>query len=90
MSVSGTSVTCTTSPTLIAQPSTDKAGAFVDVVLKNRSAGTIYLGGSSVTTSGYPLSTADDPLRMVLQPFDALYGTSTGSLAVAVLKTRDF
>ena len=49
----------------------------------------VYLGGSDVTTAGYLLSTADSPLHLNLLTGESLYGTSTGSIAVGVLRTGE-
>jgi hypothetical protein len=59
------------------------------VLLRNRGAATVYLGGAAVTTSGYPLTTADVPDAITIQPWDTLYGCSTGSISVNVLRFNE-
>jgi hypothetical protein len=90
MAVTVSVVGLTTDPTLIASA---EAGEFGHVRVRNRAAGkTIYLGGSAVTTSGWPQSTGDQDFEIDLFPLDALYGTSTeagGSISVFTMTTRD-
>lgn len=94
MAVQGLTVTLTTDPTLIAGSNSASTPTFgmhgtLRVLIRNRGAATVYLGGASVTTAGYPLTTADVPDALVLQPWDTLYGTSTGSIAVNVLRFNE-
>ena len=56
------------------------------IIVRNRGTGTGYLGGSDVTTNGYPATTADDPLALVLHAGESLYGTSTGAAVLQVLR----
>ena len=85
MAFQGLLVTLTTDPTVIAGVSLHGT---MRVLVKPGSAA-VYLGGSDVTTAGYPLSTADSPLVLNLVTGETLYGTSTGSIAVGVLRTGE-
>jgi hypothetical protein len=87
MPIQGLQIALTTSPTAIAQSTS--AGApegTLQINLYNRGAAPVYLGGPTVTTSGYALTTDAAPLWLYLQPWDALYGTSTGSITIHVIR----
>ena len=84
MPVQGLTIALTTSPTIIAGSGANRGT--LRVIVRNRGAANVYLGGAAVTSSGYQLSTGDLPLESKLQPWDALYGTSTGSIVVDVLR----
>lgn len=86
MAVQGLTVTLTTAPTVIAGSSLH---GVLNVVLRNRGAGNVYLGSSGVTTSGYQLSTGDPPLALTLLTGETLYGTSTGSITVDLLRLNE-
>lgn len=92
MAVQGLTITLTTAPTPIAgSPSGTIFGSHgvLNVLIRNRGAGTVYLGDSAVTTNGFPVTTADiiDPIK--LRPWDTLYGTSTGSIVINVLRMNE-
>ena len=88
MPIQTAAIALTTDPTLMA---TANAGAHVFVRVYKAALGTVYLGSSSVTTgTGTPLSTADtQTFDVTLDPLEALYGTSTGSITVNVFRNRD-
>ena len=86
MAIQGLTIALTTSPTVIAGSASH---GVMRVLIRNRGAGTVYLGGSTVTTSGYPLTTADVPDAIVLYQTESLYGTSTGSISVNVLRFNE-
>ncbi len=86
MSVQGITITLTTAPTVIAG---DGNHGVLRVRLINRGTGTGYLGGASVTTSGYPMTTADTSLEFTLATNEVLYGTSTGAASAIVLRYND-
>ena len=86
MSVQGSIVALTTAPTLIAG---DGIHGTIRVVIRNRGAGNVYLGGATVTTAGYQLSTGDTPQTLTIYVGEALYGTSTGTISVDVLRMND-
>jgi hypothetical protein len=89
MAVQGLTIALTTSPTAIANVPGGPGFGSLRVIVRNRGAANVYLGSSGVTTSGYQLSTGDIPLQITLQPWDALYGTSTGSIVVDVLRMNE-
>ena len=86
MAVQGLTVALTTAPTVIAG---DGGHGVIRVVIRNRGAGNVYLGGATVTTGGYQLSTGDTPQTLTLYIGEVLYGTSTGSIVVDVLRMND-
>lgn len=90
MPVQGLLITLTTSATLLAgSTGTDPATAVrgvIRVVVRNRGTGTGYLGGASVTTSGFPVTTSDSDLSLLLRQEDVLYGTSTGAAVAQILR----
>jgi len=59
------------------------------VFIRNLNTLAVYLGGPTVTTGGYSLGSSGDFVLLPLQPIDVLYGTSTGSLTVSVLRIND-
>lgn len=83
MAVQGTVVTLTTSAVVAG----DGLHGVIRVTLRNRGTGTVYLGGSDVTTAGFPLSTADEFVSLQLGVGETLYGTSTGAGSVGVIRT---
>jgi len=79
----GTEVTVTTSPTLVVP-------AWIgwrEIMLHAIGNGTIYLGGSNVTTStGFYVDKAAGVLRVQLPPNETIYGiVSTGTQPMSVL-----
>jgi hypothetical protein len=84
MAVQGLTVTLTTSAVVLAG-SGDLHGN-IRVVVRNRGTGTAYLGGSDVTTDGFPLTTADNHVNLTLEMGDSLYGTSTGAAVAHVIR----
>ncbi len=88
MAVQGVTVTLS-SGTAVAIAGTGGAPGVLRVTVRNRGTGTAFLGGSSVTTGGYQLTTADSPLTIVLNVGEALYGVSTGTPALDVLRVND-
>lgn len=91
MAVQGLTVALTTNPTPIANVAQGAAGGngSLRVIVRNRGAANVYIGGPTVSTNGYQLSTGDVPLQITLQPWDALYGTSTGNIVVDVLRMNE-
>jgi FlaG/FlaF family flagellin (archaellin) len=87
MPVQGTIVTLTTGAVSLAGSGTDHG--IIRVTIRNRGTGTAYLGGSDVTTAGFPLTTADNHIDVTLQPWDELYGTSTGAAVAQILRTNE-
>lgn len=62
-----------------------------DVFVKFYSTGPAYLGTSGVTSSGYPLSTADlSPFTVRIMPGETLYGASTATIVLSVLKHQEW
>jgi hypothetical protein len=61
----------------------------IRVIVRNRGTGTAYLGGSDVTTAGFPLTTADPHVDIFLGPGEQLYGTSTGAAVAQILRNYD-
>jgi hypothetical protein len=57
MSFQGLTVTLTTTPVALA--GSGEGHGHIRIVLRNRGTGVAYLGGESVTTNGFPLTTAD-------------------------------
>lgn len=58
-----------------------------DVFVKFATTGPAYLGSSAVTSSGYPLSTADHtPFSVRIMPGETLYGASTATITLSVFK----
>lgn len=86
MAAQGLVVAVTTAPTVLAG---DGYHGVIHVTVRNRGAGSIYLGGSAVTTAGYTLSTADSPLSLKLYQGNTLYAASTGSISVDVLRVNE-
>ena len=86
MAVQGLTITLTTSPVVIAG---DGTHGVLRVRVVNRGTGTGYLGSSGVTTSGYPMTTADSSLELTLFGGETLYGTSTGAASAIVLRYND-
>lgn len=86
MAVQGLTIALTTAATLIAG---DGIHGVLRVRLVNRGTGTGYLGSSGVTTSGYPVTTADASQEFTLVGGETLYGTSTGAASAIVLRYND-
>lgn len=61
----------------------------IRVQLKSRGTGTVYLGGSDVTTAGYPMTTAENPEMFTLMVGETLYATSTGAGTLNVLRMNE-
>jgi hypothetical protein len=88
MAFQGTIVTLTTAATAIAGVSaTEAPHGNIRVTVRNRGTGTAYLGGSDVTTGGFPLTTADDHVDLIVAVGESLYGTSTGAAVAQVLRS---
>lgn len=85
MPLQGLTIAVTTGPTEIAA----SGHGLIRVTLTNRGGGSVYLGGSDVTTAGYALTTDAPPLGLTLLPYDALYGASTGSITINVLRSGE-
>jgi hypothetical protein len=63
----------------------------MDVFVRFISTGPAYLGGSGVTSSGYPISTADhEPFTVRIMPGETLYVASTATVSLGVLKHYDW
>lgn len=58
----------------------------MNIVVRNRGTGTGYLGGSDVTTAGFPMTTAEDWLPLTVMVGETLYGTSTGAAVLQTLR----
>lgn len=86
MAFQGVTVALTTSATVIAGSGIH---GVIQVQLKSRGTGTCYLGGSDVTTAGYPMTTAENPERFTVLVGEILYGTSTGAGSVNVLRMNE-
>lgn len=83
MAVQGLTVTLTTSAVALAG---NGLHGTLRVVIRNRGTGTAYLGGSDVTTAGFPLTTVDNHVDLVIPTGDTLYGTSTGAAVAQILR----
>ena len=79
----GLLITLTTGATVVAG---NGIHGVIRVKVYNSGAGTGYLGGSDVTTAGYPFTTAHLPQDLVVNPGETLYGTSTGAAVLSVLR----
>jgi hypothetical protein len=79
-------VSLTTSATVVAG---NGIHGVIRVTVRNRSTGTAYFGGSDVTTAGFPLTTADNHVDLVVVPGEILYGTSTGACVLDVLRMNE-
>lgn len=88
MAVSSSVVTVTTTAQIIADATYASVNDTLPVTLRNDSGGTVYLGGSGVTTAtGLALPTAS-VLSLDLGPSDVLYSIAASSLALQVMKQR--
>ena len=87
MAFQGLTVTLTTAAVSLA--GSGETHGNIRVIVRNRGTGTAYLGGSDVTTGGFPLSTADPDVNLVVQMGEQLYGTSTGAAIAHVLRSGD-
>lgn len=83
MAVQGLIATLTTGAVVLAGNGIHGA---LRVIVRNRGTGTAYLGGSDVTTAGFPLTTADPHIDVMLPVGETLYGTSTGAAVAQVLR----
>jgi hypothetical protein len=89
MSVQGGTVTLTTDLVPGAVAGTGVHGV-IRVYVRNRGAGSIYLGSSGVTSGGAQLTTGDPYLPVIVYPGESLYAMSTGGAAVLdVLRMND-
>ncbi len=79
----GLNVTLTTTPAAVAGSGIH---GVITVTVRNRGAGSVYLGGADVTTNGFTMTTADNAEKFTVLPGETLYGTSTGSISVQVLR----
>lgn len=87
MSVQGLTIALTTTILPVAGDATTHG--LIRVHVRNRGTGTAYLGGSAVTSSGYGLTTADNPMTLTLYGGETLYGTSTGAAVLDVLRMNE-
>ena len=78
------SVVNITSTAIVTVASNTTGSGPVDVMLQ-MSSGTAYLGSATVTTAGFPLTTADNKFSVVLMPGESLYGAAS-SAAVGLRK----
>lgn len=85
MAFQGLIVTLTT--TAVALAGSGSPTGNIRVTVRNRGTGTAYLGGSDVTTAGFPLTTADNHVDLVVAVGESLYGTSTGAAVAQVLRS---
>lgn len=67
----------------------DGQHGLIRVIVRTRGTGTAYLGGATVTTSGYPLTTGDAPLHLTLYQGETLYATSTGASILDILRLNE-
>lgn len=86
MAVQALTIALTTNPTLIAG---DGVHGNLRVYVRNRGAATVYLGSSGVTTGGLAVTTSEDAAHVRLNPTESLYGCSTGSIVVGVLRVNE-
>ena len=90
MAVQGLTITLTTTPTATLVAGDGIHGVLRVTVRNSGNAGTVYLGGASVTTAGYRLTSADTPLSVQLFTGESLYCLSSGGAAVLdVLRHND-
>lgn len=82
MAVQGLTVTLTTTLAAAAIAGTTDYHGSLRVIVKNRGAGAVYLGNATVSSGGYQLTTADQPLSLPLLEGEPLYAMSTGGAAV--------
>ena len=87
MAVQGTIVTLTTSAVVLAGDGSLHGN--IRVIVRNRGTGTAYLGGSDVTTNGFPLTTADPHVDVTVMMGETLYGTSTGAAVAQVMRFNE-
>jgi hypothetical protein len=87
MALQGLTVTLTTAAVALA--GSGEGHGNIRVIVRNRGTGTAYLGGSDVTTAGFPLTTADDSVHLQLLVGETLYGTSTGAAIAQVLRANE-
>lgn len=85
MPVQGLTIALTTDPTIMAGSG---GHGVLRVIVRNTASASVYLGDSTVTTGGFPLSTGEE-VSMTLLPYDALYGTSTGTVTVAMIRSNE-
>jgi hypothetical protein len=87
MPVQGLTITVTNIATLLAGSGTH---GLIRSVVRNRGIASIYVGSSSASTGSYQLTTDAPPLETVLNPWDSLYGISSGgNVVVDVLRTGE-
>lgn len=87
MSVQGLTLALTTNALAVAGDAS--IHGLIRVHVRNRGTGTAYLGGAAVTSSGYGLTTADNPLALTIVGGETLYGTSTGAAVLDVLRMNE-
>jgi hypothetical protein len=87
MAFQGLTVTLTTGAVTLAGDGSGHGN--IRVIVRNRGTGTAYLGGSDVTTAGFPLTTADPHVDLTLLVGETLYGTSTGAAIAQVLRFNE-
>ena len=89
MAVQGLTVTLTTDLAAVALAGVGSHGP-IRVYVRNRGTGSAYLGGASVTSSGFLLSSGESLSGVELYQGNALYGASTGTAPVLdILRMND-
>ncbi len=87
MAVQGVTITLSSgTPVVIAG---DGIHGTLRVTVRNRGTGTAILCSSGGSTAGFQLTTGDAPLTVVLNVGEVLYGVSTGTPALDVLRLND-
>lgn len=83
MTVAASRVICLTTPTLLVQADSDGC----HILIHKEQNHSIYLGGSTVSTSTGFLFDHDGTIDIDLKPHEALYGCSTSGTEVAFILT---
>lgn len=86
MGVQGTQIALASSS---AQAIATASNGVLRVTVRNAGTGVAYLGSSGATATAFQLSSADVPLPITLTVGDVLYGYSTGTPTLHVLRTGD-
>ena len=81
-------IACTSTPTAVAGTFGDPSQhGYIRIKLKSL-AGTAYLGSSSVTTEGYPLTTSEAAQDLALVTGETLWAASSSGATVSVAVLR--
>lgn len=93
MAAQGLVLACSSTPQVVAG-SIGTGGAAIHGYIRVRLkmvAGTGYLGGSDVTTAGFPLTTADGSIEVPVLTGDTLYvaSSSGASASIGILRTGE-